>query len=390
MVLQISALTIWIALISPAGWLATEIRFCALGRAELRVAFHGHFLSDFQQEIDARNSIDLLRLILGEAAAKAIESTSAALIGAAAGLLNWPLMVRTKAEERSPVSESTIRSAELGLWGSEQWPLILAGTAIIIQAGLISILVQGRRRRTSAELESRRRLSQLALVHRQAIATQLSSAIAHEINQPLASILTNAETAELILESDDPNLGETKQILADIRHDVLRASQVIVHMRSLLRRAPFELKTVDVNVLVRDTIKLMRPQAAARNVALYLQLCDGPLLVEIDPIQIQQVLINVVVNAMDAMAEMPFGRAVVAKTSAHEQCALVSIADLGPGIPKESMTGLFEPFVTTKEHGMGIGLSIARTIMHAHKGKIWAENQEPGGAIFFLSLPVAK
>jgi len=385
MVLRVSAISVWIVLLLPLDWLASEIAGCSLRKAELHSTSRGS-LSDLKSDFDANYASDPLLICYGQASSQMV----IAVIDRVAAVFEWLLTGGRGTHEVGAPADHVPQDEELGWWVAHKWTSLFIAATIIIQAALISILVHERRQRNLAELESRQRLSQLAFVHRQAIAGQLSSAIAHEINQPLGSILTNAETAELILDSEDKDLSEVKQIIADIRHDVLRASQVIVHMRSLLRRAPFELKTVDMNVLVRDTVELMRPQAAARNVALYLQACDAPLRVEIDSIQLQQVLINLVVNAMDAMAEMPFGRAVVAKAEIFERCALVSIADLGPGIPKESMNSLFEPFVTTKVHGMGIGLSIARTIMHAHKGKIWAENQERGGAIFFLALPLAK
>jgi C4-dicarboxylate-specific signal transduction histidine kinase len=225
-------------------------------------------------------------------------------------------------------------------------------------------------------------------VHRQSIAGELSSSIAHELNQPLGSILTNAETAELILDGPNPDLREIKEILADIRHDDLRASQIIGHMRSLLKRTPFELKEVDLNDVMRKAFDLMSTQAAARNVALYLSTAPGRLPVSGDSIQLQQVILNLLFNAMDAMTEMPFGRTIIAKTAADCGSGLISIADSGPGIPTERPNEIFDPFFTTKEQGMGIGLSIARTIVQAHKGRIWAENQSEGGAIFSMSLPL--
>jgi signal transduction histidine kinase len=216
----------------------------------------------------------------------------------------------------------------------------------------------------------------------------LSSTIAHELNQPLGSILTNAETAELIVNSPEPDLTELKEILADIRSDDIRASQIIAHMRGLLKQTPFELKEVDVNEIISEAFDLVHAQAAERNVALYLRTCPGSLRVNGDSIQLQQVILNLIVNAIDAMASIPFGRTVIGRTEIDGKNALISISDSGPGISAERSRDMFDLFFTTKEQGMGIGLSIARTIVEAHKGRIWAENQPEGGAIFRVSLPL--
>jgi signal transduction histidine kinase len=303
-------------------------------------------------------------------------------------IFNWLQMQRWNVSEAALPAGSEIRFRAPGLWQQYRWQSILILAVLLTQAGLIWILLHERKRRGDAEQDARRRLSELAHVHRQSIAGELSSSIAHELNQPLGSILTNAETAELIIDSPNPDLRELKEILADIRHDDLRASQIIGHMRSLLKRTPFELKEVDLNEVMREAFELMSAQAATRNVALYLNTAPGRLRVTGDSIQLQQVILNLVFNAMDAMTVIPFGRTIIGKTEIEEGRALISILDSGPGIPAENPTEIFDPFFTTKEQGMGIGLSIARTIVQAHKGRIWAENQPEGGATFSISLPL--
>ncbi|CCE10346.1 Sensor protein (fragment) [Bradyrhizobium sp. STM 3843] len=389
MVLRIGALTVWIALIVPADLLAmdTSARATSISdQCDLCPSYYQNLLSAPCEALDAEIVRGLFRVISWELAAE-IAVVFADLVGPSDGsmqIVQWGVYAARIS------TDNTTSLGEGSRWDGYGWPSLLVAATIIVQAGLIWILILERRRRNFAEFESRRRLSQLAHVHRQAIAGQLSSAIAHEINQPLGSILTNAETAELILNSENPDLSEVKQILADIRHDDQRASQVILHMRSLLKRTPFELKRQDMNLIVHDAFELMKPQAAARNVALYFQAHSTPLWVEGDTIQLQQVIINLIANAMDAMADMPFGRAIIGRTEISEEDALVSVADFGPGIPKDRRAGIFEPFVSTKEQGMGIGLSIARTIVLSHKGRIWADNQEQGGAVFFLALPLTK
>jgi signal transduction histidine kinase len=233
-------------------------------------------------------------------------------------------------------------------------------------------------------------MTELAHVNRRVTAGELSSTIAHELNQPLGAILTNAETAELILQSSSPDIVELKEILADIRRDDQRASQVLERLRGFLKQAPFEIRDVDLNEIMHEAFGFLAVQASARNIALYLQPAAGDIRVKGDPVQLQQVILNLIVNSMEAMAAIPYGRAVIGRTELNgESSAIISISDSGPGIPPEKLADVFDPFFTTKKQGMGIGLSISRTIVQAHKGRIWAENQTEGGAVFRVSMPLA-
>jgi signal transduction histidine kinase len=284
---------------------------------------------------------------------------------------------------------SEIRFREPSLWENYRWQGISVAAAFLIQTALISILLHERKKRNDAEFESRHRMTELAHANRQATAGELSSSIAHELGQPLGTILTNAETAELILNSPSPDLSEVKEILADIRRDDLRASAVVHRMRSFLKRTPFEIKDIDLNDTMREVFEFLSVQASARNIALYLQASPEALHVRGDPVQLQQAILNLMVNSMDAMAAMPNGRTVVGRTEMNGgSSAVISISDSGPGIPPNRLNEVFDPFFTTKKQGMGIGLSIARTIVQAHKGRIWAENVAGGGAVFRLSLPL--
>ncbi len=251
-------------------------------------------------------------------------------------------------------------------------------------------LLHERHLRRDAEAESRNRMSELAHVNRQATAGELSSSIAHELNQPLGSILANAETAELILKSTSPDLDEVREILADIKRDDQRAGEVIRRLRAYLTRTPFETREIDLNAIMDETFKFLSVQATTRNIALYLQHAPGDARIKGDPVQLQQVILNLVVNSMDAMAAIPYGRTVIGRIQLNGgSMAEISISDSGPGIPQDKIAQVFDPFFTTKDKGMGIGLSIARTIILAHKGRIWAENQSGGGAAFHFILPLA-
>jgi signal transduction histidine kinase len=327
----------------------------------------------------------VLRILHGERAADIPPREKDAAIP----LFNWPQMQRWGVSEADLPPGSEIRFRDPSVWEAYRWRAGLAAGVILLQAGLISILLHERKRRGQAEHETRSRMSELAHLNRQATAGELSSSIAHELNQPLGSILANAETAELILKSPAPDLLELRDILADIRRDDLRANEVILRLRSLLKRAPFEVKTVDLNSLMREVFGFLAVQAAARKVTLHLQPASGELQVRGDPVQLQQVMLNLIVNSMEAMAAMPNGRTVVGRTELNGgSSAIVSICDSGPGIPPEKLAEVFDPFFTTKKEGMGVGLSIARTIVQAHRGKIWAENQSEGGAIFRFLMPL--
>ena len=328
----------------------------------------------------------VLRILHGEPAS----SMAPAMSDAVKPVFNWLQMQRWGVRDSDLPSGSEIRFREPGQWEKYRWQTLAVAAVLLIQAGLIWVLLHERHMRADAERESRNHLSELAHANCQATAGELSSTMAHELNQPLGAILTNTETAELILSSPAPNLSEVKEILADIKRDDIRASEVIDRMRGFLRRAPFEDKAIDLNDAVRKVFDFLSVQASARNVALSFEPSGEPLQVRGDQVQIQQVIMNLVVNSMDAMATIPNGRSVIGRTEMNGgSSAVVSILDSGPGIPAEKLNEIFDPFFTTKKQGMGIGLSISRTIVQAHKGRIWAENQREGGAVFRLSLPLA-
>ncbi len=327
-----------------------------------------------------------LRILDGEQAS----SIPAAMTSAVRPFFNWGQMQRWKVSPSDLPAGSEIRFREPTFWERYRWQSIAIGTVMLAQAVLMAVLLHERRKRHDAEVESLHRMSELAHVNRQATAGELSSSIAHEVKQPLGSILTNTETAELILNSPSPDFAELKEILEDIRRDDLRANEVIRRMHSFLKRTPFETMEVDLNDLAREAFGFLSIQASARNVTLYLRESPETLRIRGDPIQLQQVIINLVVNSLDAMANIPYGRTVIGRTERNGGAsAEISISDSGPGIPQEKLNHIFDPFFTTKEQGMGMGLSIARTIIQAHRGRIWAENQAEGGAVFRLSLPLA-
>ena len=276
-------------------------------------------------------------------------------------------------------------------WEKYRWQIAFVCAIVVLQATLIMILLHERRRRQLAEFEARQRIAQLAHVNRYTLAGELTASIAHELNQPLGSILVNTETAALMLGAPSFDVNELKEILSDIRRDDQRAGEVIRRLRSLLKRAPFEAKEVDLNEMVREVLDLVAALSDARGVSLSSVLAAAPLPVKADNIQLQQVLINLIVNAIDAMGHLDKSqRRIAVRTARDRDVAEIEIADSGPGVLFGKLEEIFEPFYTTKPTGMGMGLSIARTIVEAHNGEISAENRAGQGALFRIRLPLAR
>jgi signal transduction histidine kinase len=308
-----------------------------------------------------------------------------------AGQYDWRELQRWKlGEDRLPAG-STVRFRAPSLWETYRWQIALALAVFLIQAAMISGLLLERRRRQFAEVQAGRRSAELAHVNRYAMAGELTTTIAHEINQPLGAILTNTETAQLLLNSPTPNLKEVREILSDIYRDDQRASAVILRLRSLLKKAPFELRDLEINELVADTADLLSRVAVGREIQLNSFLSSVSLPVKGDRVQLQQVIVNLVVNGMDAMSTLQSARRTITISSERkDKFAQISVSDAGPGVPPEKLKDVFEPFFTTKPQGMGMGLSIARTIVEAHGGQLVAENGRSGGATFLIRLPLAS
>ena len=304
---------------------------------------------------------------------------------------DWRQMQRWGISESNLPAGSTVYFREPTAWDRYSWQIALIAAIVLVQTGLISILLREHRRRQLAEVQSRQRMAELAHVNRFSTAGELTASIAHEINQPLGSILTNAETAQEILKSPSPDIAELNEIVVDILRDDRRASEVIRRMRSLLTKAPFELKSLDLNDVARETVEFLSALAIARKVELISLITQNKLPILGDRIQLQQVILNLVVNGIDAMKDAPTENRIISiRTSRIEQFAELSVSDLGPGIPEDKLKEVFEPFFTSKAEGMGMGLSIARTIIEAHNGLISAKNRDHGGASFRIRLPLVR
>jgi len=244
--------------------------------------------------------------------------------------------------------------------------------------------------RKEAEIEAQKLRREITHAGRVSLMGQLASALAHEITQPLSAILRNAEAAELFMHEPSPDLDEIRTILADIRKDDQRANNVIIRMRGLLKKQTLDKRSLNVSELVDEVAALVRSDLSVRHVNLDVAVADHLPLVFGDSVHLQQVLLNLIVNGMDAIDEAnPGDRCLrVAAVLNEVNTVELAVSDSGRGIPADKLTSIFEPFYTTKASGIGMGLPISRTIIEAHGGKLWAENKKEGGASFRFTLPI--
>jgi two-component system sensor kinase FixL len=256
-------------------------------------------------------------------------------------------------------------------------PVRMLGAAIDITA------------RKKAEQETQELRQNLAHSGRVTLLGQLASALAHELGQPLGAILRNAEAADLILREEPPDLEELRAIVTDIRLDDHRASDVITRLRSLLKKGELELQPVQMAGVIAEVVALVKADAAERGVKV--EVTAAPDLPDVrgDRVHLQQVLLNLIINAMDALRESKVGerRITITAASTADGKVMVSVSDSGPGIEEEKLGKLFEPFFTTKSTGMGLGLAISQNLIEAHHGKLRAENLPEGGAVFHFTVP---
>ena len=257
---------------------------------------------------------------------------------------------------------------------------------------LVKGIVQDISARKKSEEEAARLRHDLAHVTRMSTVGELSQNIAHEVNQPLAAIVVNAEAALRLLEEPEPDIEEVREALGDIVSDQKRASEVVQRIRALVKKDRPVHMQVDLNGLVRDAVKVVQGDATARLARILLDLDAGLPTVWGDQVQLQQVVINLLVNALDALDRVASAtRLITVKTGcARAGGATLSVSDTGVGIDTETAGRLFEPFFTTKTQGMGLGLSISRSIVEAHGGTIRAAANGDGGATFHVSLPVVS
>jgi C4-dicarboxylate-specific signal transduction histidine kinase len=243
--------------------------------------------------------------------------------------------------------------------------------------------------RVLAEAQLAAAQAQLAYANRLETMLQLTASIAHEVNQPIAATVTNAEAALRFLSARPPNLDEVRDALDWIVRDGSRAGAVVSRIRNLIKKAPPSDEHADINAAIREVIELTRSEAMKNGVPVRTELVEGLPLVQGDRVELQQVILNLILNAVEAMSELSEGSRELLITTGRTESGdvLVAVRDSGPGLAPAALEHLFKAFHTTKPSGLGLGLSICRSIVEAHGGRLWADANEPRGAVFQFTLP---
>ena len=310
----------------------------------------------------------------------------------ASPMFDWREMQRWGIGENRLPPGSQIYFRDPTLWSQYRWLLILIASVILTEAALIIGLLYEHRRRRVAEVQSFQRMSELAHLNRLATAGELSASIAHEVKQPLAAMVAQSGAAMRWLGQKTPNLTEARAALGKIQVAGDRASQVVENLRSMFRKESSERRPLDVNSLIENVLGLTRREAQKHGVEVQVSLFEGPMPeISGDQAQLEQVFLNLIMNAIEAMGSSTSGvRTLEIKSAASDTGdVLVTVADSGPGVPVEKFDKIFDAFFTTKPEGMGMGLSICRSIVDAHGGRLWASRGEPG-LTFYVWLPGLK
>jgi signal transduction histidine kinase len=311
---------------------------------------------------------------------------------------DWRELERWNIRVKQLPPGSELRYRQPTFWQVNKWRIIAMGAFVALETLLVVILLANRLQLRLSQVAERRSVTEITELRRElshidrvTLLGQFTTSMAHELGQPLGAILRNADAAELFLKSASPDLEEIKAIVSDIRRDGGRAGDVIERLRAMLRRRDIEVQPLKWGRLVNEVADIVQADASAREIVLEVDGADGLPAISGDRVHLQQVLLNLIVNAMDAVDGAGEGeRRVTVRTRLanddHIECA---VSDTGPGIPPEQLAGVFDPFFTTKEAGMGMGLPISRTIVEAHGGRIWAENNPTKGATFRFTIPIS-
>jgi len=337
-------------------------------------------------ELGHRAAEIALRLLDGESPA----DLRVPALGADVNIYDGRELKRWNISENLLPQGSEVRFRQPTLLQEYKTQIAVGIAVLLLQAAMITWLLIESVKRHRAEAQSRRHLLEVIHLNRTAGAGVMSAAIAHEINQPLGAILANAEAGQLLLDNPSPDMGQLKEILADIRQADQHAGAVILRLRQFLKkRSDIQTQEFDVNDALAATIQILSPEARRRGVTLTAHPANAKLRARADQIHIQQVMINIAINGMDAMRDCPpERRSIVFRSGFSGQSEIqVTIADRGPGISPDKLANVFEAFYTTKEQGTGLGLSITRTIIETYGGRVWADNSPEGGAVFHFTLP---
>ena len=306
-------------------------------------------------------------------------------------IFDWRELERWGIPESRLPPGSVVRYRPRSLWQEYKVAVLNAAGVLAVQSLLIAGLLHQRRARRRAEIESRRNLALAADASRRQTMSALTSSMAHELGQPLSSMIHNAQAARMMISANRATPDTMGEILSDIESEGVQATQIIDRHRTMLRGRQLDKKPIDLHAVIAESLALVAHDMRARQIEETVKLSPEPCVISGDPVLLQQVLVNLLMNAMDAMAETPpERRRVTISTEVRAADVAVSVRDTGTGLPAQIDGALFTPFVTTKSHGLGIGLTITRTIVDAHGGTIDAHNNPEGGATFTVTLRRAK
>jgi signal transduction histidine kinase len=309
-----------------------------------------------------------------------------------------PLIFEWLALQRWKISESVLPPGSEILfrpptaWEQYRWQILLIIAVVFIQTLLILGLLYEHQRRRRAELQSLQRMAELAHLNRVATVGELSASIAHEVKQPLAAVVAQGSAALRWLAHTTPDLNEAQAALNKIIFAGNRAGEIVDNLRSMFRKESSGHRPLDINNLLANVIALIRHDAPKHGILVHTKFFDGPKLQALgDQAQLEQVFLNLVMNAIEAMnSSKSDHRVLELKTSVNEgDEVLVTVADSGPGVDAKNLERIFDAFFTTKPNGMGMGLSICRTIVEAHKGSLTVVPNKPKGVEFRIILPIA-
>jgi signal transduction histidine kinase len=300
----------------------------------------------------------------------------------------WPIAAALLLAGFAPAAAAN----EPGALGQQGGPILLLAVVLVLETAVIVVLVLRNRRSRQAELAARAQLTEIAQMNRLAAAGELSASMSHEIKQPLAAIAANANAALRWLTRPTPDMGEARAALARIVSEAHRASDVIGAIRAMFKKAGDEKAPVDVNAVIRDVLALVRNDLDTRRIAVETDLPAGLPVVVGCQAQLQQVFLNVVTNAVEAMDQVAERARTLRVTSRPNETdwVLITVEDSGDGIDPSDAKQIFEPFYTTKQQGMGLGLSICRSIVEAHGGRLSASPGALHGLALSISLPTGQ
>jgi len=303
---------------------------------------------------------------------------------------DWRELQRWGIPESRLPADSVVRYRGPTLWGQYRLTVLTTAAALVLQSLLITWLLYERRARQRAEIASRRNLALAADANRRETISALTASIGHELGQPLTAMMHNAQALHTMVTSNGQASGEMGEIVADLQAEALLAVQIIDRHRTMLRSRQLDKKAIDLHSVIDESLALLAHDMRGRQIKASLDLSSTPCVIDGDHVLLQQVLVNLLRNAMDALAERPAAsRRIAIRSEVRAADVEISVSDTGTGLPPELMGTLFTPFVTTRPDGLGIGLTIARTILDAHGGTIEARQNPDGGATFKVTLPLS-